>query len=152
MLPWGERLVIFLAGSLTGATGSYLADKYTDKRRRQEAEKESWSVWERVVRELPRLIAEMRDDVSRPENAARREFFVLRSRSQYIMGRGETLAYMEMEHGDLPQEIAVLENHGYVRDVSQGNARRYRMSEEFVQLLHSEGTRRLLERLGTRGQ
>jgi len=37
LIEVASHALAFLLGAATGATGTYFADKYTDKRRRQEA-------------------------------------------------------------------------------------------------------------------
>ena len=46
----------FLTGAFTGAAGNYLADKYTDTRRRKEEERETKRFWRDVESRFPKII------------------------------------------------------------------------------------------------
>ena len=51
------------------------------------------------------------------------------------MTSGPTLMYHHEDHPNLTGKITILENHGYIADVTPGNAPKYCMSEEFVELI-----------------
>ncbi|MFC1595463.1 hypothetical protein ACFL3X_00950 [Gemmatimonadota bacterium] len=128
--------LVFLFGAATGATGSYLASKYTDKRRWGEARRERRARFKEVESELSQLIAEMQDDFADKSNATVREFIVMPNRNaSWISDGTRVLAFFEDQHENLRGQISVLENNGYVMNVARGNVPRYRMSEELVQLL-----------------
>ena len=64
-----------------------------------------------------------------------REFFVMSRR--HVLGGSEKhrFIYYEEDHDNLRGKIDVLENLGYVADVTPGNTPIYRMTEEFVRLV-----------------
>lgn len=126
--------VAFLVGTLTGAAGKYLADRYTDRRRRKETESESMRRFRRIQKQMPELIAEMKRDLSHPEHRLVREFF-LSSRRWTLASRGRSFIYYQEDHSDLQNKVHILENVGYVVDVTPGDAPKYRMTEEFVGLI-----------------
>ncbi len=76
----------------------------------------------------------MRTDLVNPENELKREFFLVR-KNNMLMGHGVCLAYYYEDHTNLQDKIHILENNGFVTDVTPGNAPKYRMTEEFVELL-----------------
>ena len=130
-----SHLIAFLSGALVGASGKYLGDKYTDQRRRQEARQEVKSRFHAVQKQMPELIAEMRQDQADPENKSVRRLFISPSKSVSLNLAARALVYYEDEHTDLRGKVTILENHGYVIDDTTGNVPRYRIAEEFVELL-----------------
>ncbi len=84
---------------------------------------------------MPELITEMRTDFLDPDNATVREFMVVPSLKVSLHGKGRLLLYAEDVHDDLRGKVAVLHNHGWIHDVSVGTLPRYRIGEEFVQIL-----------------
>jgi len=136
MATWVSHAVAFLLGTATGAAGKYFADKYTDKRRKSEAVSERRRSF-RAVRDLmPRLIGEMREDVTSSENRTLRELVVLPNRQVLFTSGGQRrFTYYEDEHEDLRDKVTMLENLGYLLDVTPGNTPIYRMNEHFVELL-----------------
>lgn len=82
---------------------------------------------------MPKLIEEMSEDLAKhPSN---REFLVLDSERDNVMGSGSAIAYFRTEHSELNENLHVLENLGLIRNVTTGNTLRYRMTEEFVELI-----------------
>ena len=92
-----------------------------------------------VKGQMPALIAEMKKDLEGNQGKFVREFFVM-SR-QHILGGSDKprFIYFEEDHENLRGKIDILENQGYVVDVTPGNTPIYRMSEEFVQLVPNHG-------------
>lgn len=123
----------FIIGAFTGATGKYLADKFTDQRRRQEDKAAETALFEQTRNSMPELISEMQADLV--EHPAAREFFVLENSRVVLNSSGFVLVYYEAEHPELRHKIMILENNGYISDVTTGNAPKYRMLERFVFLL-----------------
>ena len=72
-----SHLVTFVAGTAVGAAGQYMADRFTDQRRTGEAKKESDRKYKSLVKNMPALIAEMKEDISKEGNELIREFVVL---------------------------------------------------------------------------
>ena len=92
-----------------------------------------------VKGQMPALIAEMKKDLEGNQGKFVREFFVMSRR--HVLGGSEKprFIYYEEDHDNLRGKIDILENHGYVTDVTPGNTPMYRMSEEFVQLVLNDG-------------
>ena len=136
-----SHLIAFLVGTGIGAAGEYFAIKFTDQRRRQEAKRESHDRFEQVRAAIPKLLVEMHDDYMKPENAVIRELFLLPNRHVY-MGTGgggprTTLAYYQDDHTNLHDQFRILENNGYVHDVTSGKVPKYQVTEEFVELVRN---------------
>jgi hypothetical protein len=126
--------ITFLAGTLTGAAATYFGNKYTDQRRHQDREKELAGSFASTREQMPELLAEMKSDLQQPENRLIREFFI--SRREYTLNAGgDCFIYYENDHENLQAKVHILENVGYVIDVTPGNAPKYRMREEFVRRL-----------------
>jgi len=88
-----------------------------------------------VKEQMPALIAEMKKDLEGNQGKFVREFFVMSRR--HVLGGSEKprFIYYEEDHDNLRGKIDILENDGYLTDVTPGNTPIYRMSEEFVQLV-----------------
>ena len=86
----------------------------------------------RVERVMPELLAEMRQDLA--GNPFRREFVLLK-RARGYWESGTELFYYFDDHPDLLSKVRILENEGFVRDVTTKNVQRYRMSEPLARYL-----------------
>lgn len=85
-----------------------------------------------IAEQMPELLAEMKRDLQTEEGKFVREFFVL-ERSHCLGGSEKPrFIYYEDDHPNLRGKLDILENHGYVIDVTPKNAPIYRMTEEFV--------------------
>ncbi len=96
--------------------------------------------FKKVKNMMPELITEFKTDLSTEDNKLIREFFVLPN-NRVCLGRSEKprLIYYEEEHKGLRNKIDILENQGFLIDVTPGNAPIYRMTEEFVELIIKYG-------------
>lgn len=135
MEPWGTHLVTFLVGVITGAGANYFATKYTDKRHDKEETKKEVENFNKVKNQMPELIAEMKQDFTNEKNLSIREFVLLPSDKVIFNSDQPRFSYFETEHQNLKGKIAILENYGYIIDVTPGNAPIYRMTEEFFDLV-----------------
>src|SRR5438874_8277127 len=72
-----SHALAFLLGTATGAAGTYFADKYTDKRRRQEAATATHGEFAKLFELMPDLLREMQRDFAEPGRSSWREFFVI---------------------------------------------------------------------------
>jgi len=135
MESWGTHFIAFLVGVATGAAGNYFASKYTDRRRDSEKAKKAKDTFRKVKDQMPDLIAEMKVDFTKHENSSIREFVVLPSDKVLFNSQQQRFLYFENQHQNLKGKIAVLENQGYVIDVTVSNAPIYRITEEFWDLV-----------------
>jgi len=134
MEAWGSHLISFLVGTATGATGSYFATKYTDKRREKEEDKKLQNAFYKIKKIMPDLIQEMKMDFNHPDSTSVREFAIL-SNKRVIFNSGQPrFVYYEENHNDLMGKVAILENHNFVYDVTPSNTPIYRITEEFWEL------------------
>lgn len=133
-MDWPSALVGFLAGTLTGAAGSYLGQKFTDQRYRSEAKKESDQIWLDLKSRFPEVIQEMADDVQREPHV--RNFFVKKS-TVTVSASGPCFEYNTGKHMNLKAAIAHIEELGLVEDITPGNCPMYRIRENFYDLLQN---------------
>jgi len=84
---------------------------------------------------MPELFTEMKTDLSNDDTGLVREFFILSSKHVILSSMKQRLAYYEDEHPDLRNKVDLLDDHGFIIDVTTGNTPIYRMTKEFVELL-----------------
>lgn len=88
-----------------------------------------------IMKEMPKLIAEMQTDLSTETEKHVREFCVTSRRHTHGGSAKSRFIYYEEDHDNLRGQIDILENQGYLTDVTSKNVPIYRMSEEFVRLV-----------------
>ena len=128
--------IVFLLGTATGATGGYYAAKYTDQRREKEAKNHISSTFNSLWDKHHDLMLEMKNDLEGQGDTYQREFFILNSKWSFNHD-GPYLSYHIDEHQNLEQRIRMLENHGFLIDVTEPgkNVSKYQFEEDFVSLL-----------------
>lgn len=87
---------------------------------------------------MPELIEEMLEDVESDDTNLIREFVILPNEHVTFNSAKPRFAYFEDQHPNLLNKIDILEENGFIYDVTTGNARIYRMSEEFHSMLRSK--------------
>ena len=130
----GSHAIAFLLGTATGAAGQYFADKYTDRRRRQESTSATKDEFAELVALMPDLLSEMQHDIAQPEHTTWREFFVIPKGAQ-LWPTANSFYYEDDDSNNYLGKTRILEGRGYVRDITPGNAPMFRMTEEFVTLV-----------------
>ena len=134
-----SHLVAFLVGALTGAAGQYLGDKYSDRRREKEAARRTLKSFRQIAAKMPALLREMRDDLLNDSTDTVREFFVLPNKRVSLGGSTKRrFTYFESEHEGLREKLDLLEQEGFIVDVTPNNTPLYRMNEHFVSFLRTE--------------
>lgn len=86
-------------------------------------------------KQMPELIAEMKKDLEGENGKFVREFFVMSRRHSLGGSEKPRFIYYEEDHENLRGMMDILENHGYIVDVTPKNVPIYRMTEEFVRLV-----------------
>jgi len=94
----------FLLGSIIGATGMYLADRFTDQRRRQEANRAQRQKFQTAVRQMPLLMVELRNDLLEPDLKLVREF-ILAKRSWGFGALPKILIFYFDDHPELESQV-----------------------------------------------
>lgn len=119
---------------MTGGLGKYLGDRLTDQRHKREAERQKKEAFDRVKEQMPQLIRQMQNDIV--ANQLVRDFFIVGKKWSFNTD-SSCLKYYYEDHDNLDAKVNILESYGYVRDVTPGNAKKFRMNEDFVRLLLS---------------
>ena len=125
----------FLVGAITGATGNYVADKYTDQRRKRELAKEQAGIWQDIEKRFPSVIAEMREDFSHPENKSIRTFFVKSQGTVIGIMSEPSLQYDTGTHPDIQAAVSYLISKGFVTDITTTSCPMYRVQEVLIDWL-----------------
>ena len=137
---WNSAIITFLAGTAVGAAGMYYAEKYTDIRRKKEYKKERKKQFIQIIQDMPELIAEFKNDLSDEKNKLIREFFVLANRKVHLGGSTKPrFVYYDEDHENLRNKVDLLEDAGFVTDVTEHNVSVYRMTEELVMFIEKYG-------------
>ena len=92
-----------------------------------------------VQQQMPELIAEMKSDLEGKDGEFVREFFVMSKSTRLGGSSKDRFAYYLEDHGNLKGKVDVLENSGFLIDVTPGNLPIYRMTEEFVSFVRKHG-------------
>ncbi len=134
-----SHLVAFLAGSAAGAAGTYLADRFTDQRRRQEGARKDLRKLERLRRLMPDLLAEIHADLVREHAAALRKFLILPNDRLTFNGDRPRFVYFESEHRAVKNQVGILVAEGFAsvlrEEVNPATPAIYRFEEHFVDLM-----------------
>lgn len=130
-----SHLLTFLGGALVGCAGQYLADRFTDQRRRKEHRSETEIAFLAIKADMKELIAEMANDLKGDESRSVREFVIAPNNRVSFNGNKPRFMYYEDEHPHLRLQVDRLEDAGYVDDITLGNAPIFRMREHFVSLV-----------------
>jgi len=127
----GSHALVFVLGVGSGVAASYLSAGLNDARQERKTRREARRTFDAIRDQMVAFIVELRSDLL--DNPKQREFLIAPNRNVMInTGGRKVLVFYRSEHPDLLENVRILENHGYVRDLTSGNLPRYRMSEEFV--------------------
>lgn len=131
-----SHLVTFVGGAIVGGAGQYLADRFTDQRRKQLAKSEAKKQFSALKAVMPKLFAEMVQDLNIDQSQSIREFVITPNRRVSFNGSKPRFMYYEDEHPDVRVHVDRLLEAGYLQDVTVGNVPIYRLREHFVLLLN----------------
>src|SRR5271156_4514736 len=81
---------------------------------------------------IPGLLCQMRQDFN--ECVLCREFVLLKKVWSYTPGYPQFMYFYD-DHADLDSQIRILQNYSLVEDISDGNVKRYVISEELAEYL-----------------
>jgi hypothetical protein len=88
--------------------------------------------YQKIYSLMPELIEEMSIDLKKTPLI--RDFFVVSKK--WVMNYGDPcFVYYTEDHENLSSKIKILENYGFVIDISPGNAPKYRIMENFSEYL-----------------
>jgi hypothetical protein len=138
-VDWMTVLLSIVTGGLSGAGASILASRSTDRRREREAERKESKDWRDLERRYPKLIAEMRTDVSSPAGEHTRNFFLKTSGTVTGIVTESFFEYHTDVYPDALAGVHELERLGYVRNLTPAGTPMYRMTDPFVDRLKRTG-------------
>jgi hypothetical protein len=134
-LNWLPIAISFVTGNVTGLVVKYYGDKWTDRRKRLELESDLKQKFQSANRAIPSLIVKIREALK--ENSCTREFILVDN--IWDEGGDSTgrpwLFCAEPE--DILARMVILENLGFVSNLSNAYQNKYRMTEEFAALIQS---------------
>lgn len=146
---WGSHFAAFLVGALTGAAGKYLAEKYTDQRRKAEGHAELRRRFDEVRSLLPRFFEELRATLDGDEARHVREFFLMPNRHAVVAfnDKARLMVYEDdFPRGALRHVVDRLVEIGLVEEATPrggpvyenpGRVPIFRMREDFVAMNRS---------------
>lgn len=129
----------FLLGTATGAAATYFGTKYTDQRREQEQNRKNKQNSNKVTAIMTDFIKELRGALSNPETSFVRELVLLANNRVVFSPSKKCFILFKDRYQDLDEKIAILENNGYVLNISHDGSSRYKMTESFVGLVVTLG-------------
>jgi Effector-associated domain 7 len=83
---------------------------------------------------LPKLIADLKEGLGSEKGEYIRELYLIH-KDQMLTGKSQSFFYCFENYSNLRGQLQILENYGFVKDVTSTNIKRYRMTEEFVEFL-----------------
>lgn len=135
MNPILSHIISFVIGLTTGVLGAFIANQLSEKAKKKDSIKARKKEFKAIVSKMPDLIYEMKEDLSNQEMKGCREFFISSSKSVAFNLRTPAFFYYEDEHENLRSKIRILENSGFVFDITPGNAPKYQFDEELVEMI-----------------
>jgi hypothetical protein len=84
---------------------------------------------------MPELFSEMKEDIIGDKTHLIREFVILPSKNVSFNPGKPRFYYFEDEHDNLRNKVSLLEEYGFVQDITPKNSPIYRFKEDFIELL-----------------
>lgn len=134
-----SHLITFVVGAFGGAAAEFYGVNYTEQRHQNEAKASAIRFFKEMTKKMPKLIAEMHNDVVGDSTGLTREFWVLGSRLVAVGSSKRRFGYYESEHQDLINKLDILERGGFVENITSNSVTTYRMTEGYVELLVAYG-------------
>lgn len=126
-----EAIILVIFGALVTIFFINPVSKYIDNFLNEKKEsKRIFNLFLQLKKSMPDLFIEMKEDMIKfPLN---REFIIMRRGWIY---NGQSIVYYLDDHQDLESKLKILENSKLIIDITYNNVKRYRMTEEFINLL-----------------
>jgi len=135
MNPIYSHAIALVSGLLIGVFGNYFANRLTDKAKVRDSKAEEIKSFRDAKKKMPELLNEMKVDLKLPSMKSCREFIISPSKRAVFNLNQPTFRYHEDEHAGLRSKIRILENLGFVFDITETKTPRYQFNENFVELL-----------------
>ena len=133
-----SHLTAFIGGTAVGAAGKYLADLFTDQRKRKEEKKKREKRLSGLESRMQQLFAEMRTDLAKDGQEHFREFVILSSEVTNYAHSRPRLVYFESKQRGLQDQIAILVGEGLVDRDQNYNPPLYRVKEDLASWLRGD--------------
>ena len=130
-----SHLATFLGGAVVGAVGTYMVDRFTDRRRAKEAEDAVGAQFKRLSKQMPELIAEFQKDLSDNTTLTLREFVILPNERITFNHDKPRIEVYKTRHPAAKNQVGVLVSEGLVQVVRSSDTPIYRLTESFVERL-----------------
>ena len=92
---------------------------------------------QKAYRLMPDLLQEMKSGILSDKTRLIREFVVLHSEGVIFNSQKLRFVYFESQHENLLNKINLLEEYGFIFDITPGDTPIYRMIDEFMDLITS---------------
>jgi len=130
-----SHLASFLGGAAIGATGTYMAELFTDRRRKKELQSAADAKFSRASKQMPELIAEFRNDIKNNSGLVLREFVILPSERITFNHDKPRIEVYESKHPAAKNQVDLLASEGFIEVVRSTGTPIYRLTEHFVETL-----------------
>lgn len=126
-----------VATGVVGAAGTYIADRFTDRRREKEKKRAAAAKFERVLKHMPELLAELRNDLRANGELVLRELVILSNeRISFNHSKPRIVVYVS-KHAAAKNQVGLLVSEGYVEVIRSSDTPIYRLTENFVDSLQN---------------
>ncbi|MFA5817512.1 MAG: hypothetical protein WC865_18060 [Bacteroidales bacterium] len=133
-----SHVITFGSGLLIGIFGNYFANRLSENAKNKDSKRIIKKTFQDIKLKMPELINEMKTDLKNPSMNLCREFFISTSKSVPFNLSSPAFKYYENEHENLRSKIRILENAGFVYDITEGKAPKFQFDEQFVDLLNND--------------
>ncbi|MGI9343753.1 MAG: hypothetical protein ACR2QV_13025 [Gammaproteobacteria bacterium] len=131
MSGWIAYVGVFLLGVIVGVAGA----KSIGGRGGSGNTRDPGKNLRRLYKTSPRFFDVIREDLSRPEFSAVREFAILESAAETFVSEDLRFVYYEEDIPDVKSIAAALEDGGFADEVTRGKTPIFRLRENFVEAL-----------------
>ena len=135
MNPIISHILTFLGGLVTGIFSNYIANRWTEKTKLKDLKRNRRKEFRELKNKMPDLFNEIKEDLQNPDFKNCREFFVSPIRGIVVNHSNQVFFYYEDEHKNLMSNIRILEQAGFINDITPGNLPKFQFQEEFVKLI-----------------
>lgn len=132
-----SHLATFLGGAAVGAAGTYMADRFTDRRREKERKHAAAAKFERMAKHMPELLAELRKDLCENGALVLRELVILPNERITFNHDKPRIEVYESKHPAAKNQVGLLVSEGYLEVIRSSDTPIYRLAEHFVESLQN---------------
>jgi hypothetical protein len=127
-----SHLAVFLGGTAVGAAGTYMADRFTDQRRKREVESEGHDRFVNLESQMSAFFAELRADLAAHPDLGIREFVLLPNERVMFNHDRQRFEYYESKYPGVQNWTALLVEAGFVEVIRETGTPIFRLREQFV--------------------